>query len=172
MKKIGAHKSKIHGMGLFLEENASSGSVIASIIGNISTVKKQLLQTPEEALMNPDWVGISMSYWIDPAIPFKYLNHSCNPSCGVMGKRKLYALRNLEAGEEITVDYSTIEANPYWQMRCSCGSKNCRGIIRSVAYLPKPIFKKYYPFLPTVFRNFYIKHKHLSAKENPWLKAV
>ena len=172
MKKIAVKKSKIHGTGLFLEQDVSKSDFIANIIGVLTTVKKQLLRTPTEALMHPDWVGVSMSSWIDPARPFKYLNHSCNPSCGLKGKRRLYALRDLKAGDEITLDYSTVEANPHWKMKCSCGANNCRGTVRSVAYLPKSIFKKYYPFFPTAFRKFYIKYKHLSIKGNPWIKKI
>ncbi len=172
MKKINTHSSKIHGTGIFLEEQALKGSLIAHIRGNLSTVRKQLLHTPEEALMHPDWVGVSMSYWIDPAIPFKYLNHSCDPTCGIRGKISLHALKNLKTGDEVTTDYSTLEGNPHWQMKCSCGAKNCRGTVRSVAYLPKSLFKKYYPFLPTAFRKFYIKYKRLNIKDNPWLKNL
>jgi hypothetical protein len=161
MKKISGHKSKIHGTGLFLEENVKKGSVVADIRGAISTVSKHLRHTPEEALMNPDWIGVSMFSWVDPEIPFKYINHSCDPSCGIKGKRRIYALKNLSAGDEVTIDYSTIEANPYWQMNCSCGSNKCRGIIRSVSYLPKALFKTYYPFLPTAFKKFYIKKNNV-----------
>jgi len=172
MKKIIAETSKIHGKGVFIDEPSTKGSLVAHIKGNILTVKKQLLHTPEEALMNPDWVGISMSYWIDPAVPFKFLNHSCDPTCGIKGKKCLISLKDLKVGDEITIDYSTVEGNPHWQMNCSCGSNNCRGIIKSVAYLPKPLFKKYYPLIPTAFRKFYIKYKKLDPYENPWIKAI
>ncbi|MEK7552245.1 MAG: SET domain-containing protein-lysine N-methyltransferase [Patescibacteria group bacterium] len=172
MKKIVVKKSKIHGTGLFLEEDVSRRDFISYIRGHLSTLKKQKIHTPEAALMYPNWIGVSMSYWIDPAMPFRYLNHSCDPSCGVKGKRRLYALRDLKAGDEITVDYSTIEANPHWQIKCSCGSKKCRGIVRALKYLPLSNFKKYYPFFPTAFRKFYIRYKHLSIKGNPWIKKI
>jgi len=172
MKKIIAKKSSIHGTGVFLEEPASRGSLLAYIKGNVTTVGKKLLHTPEEALMHPDWVGFSMSRWIDPVVPFKYLNHSCDPTCGVKGRVSLYSLKDLKVGEEITIDYSTTEGNPYWKMSCTCGSARCRGVVRSVAFLPKSIFKKYYPFLPFSFRKFYIRHQKLSVKQNPWIKNL
>lgn len=164
MKQVKAYKSHIHGSGLFIEEGASKGELVAFIKGNYSTVKRQLLHTPEDAIMNPDWVGVSMSMWINPDVPFKYINHSCNPSCGIKGKKSLYALKNLKSGDEITLDYSTIEANPHWKMHCSCGEKNCRKTIRSVAYLPLASFKKYYPFIPTAFKKFYINYRHLPSR--------
>lgn len=158
--RVEVRKSKIHGKGLFVKNRLSKGDFVAYIKGNISTVKKQLLYTKEEALMNSDWVGISMTYWIDPDLPFKYLNHSCDPSCGIKGKRSLYALRDLNIGDEITIDYSTIEGNPYWKMDCNCGSSKCRRIIKSISDLPEELFKKYYPFIPTALRNFYMKIKY------------
>lgn len=163
MNKIGAKESQIHGMGLFTERAVARGKFVAYIKGKISTVNRDLLSTPQEAQMHPDWVGISMSYWIDPAIPFKYINHSCDPSCGIRGRVELHALRDLKRGDEVTIDYSTVEVNPYWQMKCRCGAKNCRKIIRSLEFLPVKSFKKYYPFIPTVFKKFYLRIKR---KEN------
>jgi hypothetical protein len=117
------------------------------------------LHTEEEARMNPDWVGISTSRWIDPSVPFKYLNHSCDPSGGIRGSVGLYALKKLRIGDEVTIDYSTVEANPYWSMNCRCGSKNCRGVVRSIVYLPTKNFKRYYPFIPTKLKQYYLKRK-------------
>jgi len=164
MKKIIAQRSKIHGTGLFLCQDVKEKGFVAHIKGTITTVKRRLLHTPEDALMNPDWVGISMSYWIDPKLPFKYLNHSCDPSCGVRGKICLYALKDLKKGDEVTIDYSTVEGNPHWKMNCSCGSRRCRKIVRSIVFLPVVSFRYYYPLIPTAFRKFYIKYKKLQVE--------
>ncbi len=163
-EKIFARQSKIHGTGLFIAKDANKNSLIAHLKGKLSVLEKNLFHTPKGAAMHPDWVAISMSQWIDPKPPFKYLNHSCDPSCGVKGKVSLYSLRKLKAGDEITIDYSTIEVDPFWKMKCCCGSRNCRKIIRSVEYLPKATFRKYYPYLPTIFRRFYMR-KVLGVRE-------
>ncbi len=149
-------------MGIFAKRDLTKGEFVAYIKGNTSTVKRQLLHTPEEALMNQDWVGFSMSCWIDPEIPFKYLNHSCEPSCGIKGKKGLYTLKALKAGDEIAIDYSIVEGNPHWKMDCTCGAKKCRKVIKSIAFLSVTTFKKYYPLIPTALRNFYIKYNHPS----------
>ncbi|HLP43914.1 MAG TPA: SET domain-containing protein-lysine N-methyltransferase [Candidatus Nanoarchaeia archaeon] len=162
MNSVVAKKSQIHGMGLFMQRNVLKGKLVARIKGSISTVDKRMLSTKEEAQMHPDWVGISMRYWIDPLIPFKYINHSCDPSCGIRGRVELHALRNLEAGDEVTIDYSTVEVNPHWQMKCDCGSKKCRNVIKSIEFLPIASFKRYYPFIPTVFKKFYLRTKNIS----------
>jgi len=57
-----------------------------------------------------------------------YLNHSCNPTCGIRDVLKIVAMRDIEKGEEITFDYAMSESYPY-NMKCNCGEKNCRGNI-------------------------------------------
>ncbi len=58
-------------------------------------------------------------------------NHSCFPNTGYSGLN-LIALRDIGAGEELTIDYGGF-ANPHAApFACSCGSQNCRGTIRGV----------------------------------------
>ena len=57
--------------------------------------------------------------------PGDYGNHSCDPN---MGKGRV-ALRDIEAGEELTADYSKFSTKD-WEMKCSCGAKNCTGVVR------------------------------------------
>lgn len=159
MKHIYVCASKIDGFGMRIGENAKKGDIIAYITGEMKfKVNKGLKDT----FSNPDWIGISKNQWIDPDKPYKFLNHSCNPSAGVKGKVTLVALRDMSEGEEITVDYSIIEGDPFWEMKCTCGEKNCRKIIRSTEFIPGKQFKKYLPYVPTYFKNLYLKnHKDL-----------
>ena len=59
-----------------------------------------------------------------------YINHSCQPNAfmKIAYKHILFiALRDIEPGEEITIDYeSTLHDD---SKRCTCGAKNCRGTI-------------------------------------------
>jgi uncharacterized protein len=66
-----------------------------------------------------------------PLMPQHYVNHSCNPNAGWKGQIFLMAMRDIQAGEEITYDYAMVmHSNPqstsYWTMRCLCGSALCR----------------------------------------------
>jgi uncharacterized protein len=72
---------------------------------------------------------------LDPASPFRYLNHSCEPNCQLIefeernhpdGTPRLWvwALRSIRAGEELTIDYAWPAEDP---IRCHCGSSKCRG---------------------------------------------
>jgi len=76
---------------------------------------------------------------LDPAAPFRYLNHSCRPNCalyiydaeddrGQPAAPELWveALVPIEPGEQLTIDYGwPAEA----AIPCACGSPNCRGWI-------------------------------------------
>jgi hypothetical protein len=65
-----------------------------------------------------------------------FMNHSCEPNCVIMGRTRVVALRRIEAGEEVTFDYSTNVGWAGFAMRCKCGSKACRKVVRSYAFLP------------------------------------
>ena len=59
-----------------------------------------------------------------------YINHSCEPNAFMQilyGHILFIALRDIQAGEEITIDYeSTLHSN---KKRCVCGAPSCRGTI-------------------------------------------
>jgi hypothetical protein len=73
-------------------------------------------------------------------------NHSCNPNTGIRLISRgtvVVALRDINAHEELTYDYSTYLRNPYETMECMCGSDNCRGLIGSFDTLPYDLRNKY-----------------------------
>lgn len=53
-----------------------------------------------------------------------FLNHSCRPTARVEDKLYVYADRDIEAGEEITVDYRTFNIIPEG-IRCWCPEGHC-----------------------------------------------
>lgn len=57
-----------------------------------------------------------------------FINHSCEPNVGFGGNTVLVALREVEAGEELTTDYAMFDDYD-GQMSCSCGTSTCRGIV-------------------------------------------
>ena len=60
--------------------------------------------------------------------PFGYVNHSCEPNAFMRryrGRVEFYALRRIEAGEELTCDYG--ETHHDGALACRCGSARCRG---------------------------------------------
>lgn len=157
MKYIYMASSPIHGHGVRIGEDVKKGETIASIKGRMMF---KVNKTEQDALDNPDWVGIAKNQWIDPEKPYKFLNHSCAPSAGIKGRTTLVALRDMKEGEEVTIDYSIIEGDPRWRMRCACGESGCRRTIKSIQFMPKDQFEKYLPHVPTYFKNLYQAMKY------------
>ncbi len=64
----------------------------------------------------------------------KWINHSCDPNCESReekGKIFIYALKEIESGEELFYDYSLFIDQKITKAiknahKCECGSKNCR----------------------------------------------
>ena len=100
--KIIVGKSGIHGKGIIAKQNIKKGEVVFVIKGK---VVHWVISNQKESLYAPAWIGMSKYSWIDPDEPARFLNHSCNPNCGIKGKLKVVALKNIKKGEEITIDY-------------------------------------------------------------------
>ena len=71
-----------------------------------------------------------------------FVNHSCEPNCGIKGSLKFVAMRDINKGEEITIDYAMSESSDY-QMICNCQNKNCRKIISGHDWKNKKLQQKY-----------------------------
>lgn len=157
-RKIFSKESHVDGNGIFAKKNIKKGETIAVIKG---VLKKLIVTKKETSDLYPNWVGIGKHKWIDPAFPFNYLNHSCDPNAGIKGARTMVALKNINKNEEILVDYSITEIDKFWQLekKCKCGSLSCRKEIKSVHFLPENIFNKYVPFIPTFSKKEYLKNK-------------
>ncbi len=81
--------------------------------------------------------------WRDSTGIARWINHSCEPNCGIRNFFKVTAMRDIEAGEEITWDYEMTEKHPWWRMKCECGSKNCRKEIGNYENMPRVVREKY-----------------------------
>jgi hypothetical protein len=75
--------------------------------------------------------------------PADWVNHSCDPNCGLRGQIALVALRRLEPGEEICFDYAMSDGTPYDQFPCGCGSKTCRGSVSGDDWSRPELWKRY-----------------------------
>ena len=77
--------------------------------------------------------GLSTDELLDQH-PWRFLNHSCDPSARLQG-RDLYARRRIQAWDEVTFDYDTTEFDMADPFACRCGSPRCRGWIRGFRHL-------------------------------------
>jgi len=75
-----------------------------------------------------------------------FTNHSCDPNTGIKlipTGTVVVALRNIDAHEELTYDYSTYLRNPYEKMTCMCRADSCRGVVGNFEMLPDDLKEKY-----------------------------
>lgn len=121
--------SAIDGQGVFAAEPVPPARKIGEIRGeSVSVDEARIRATRSERVMI---VELSPRRTIDfsrSADPMRYTNHSCRPNarlCIDHGRVEFYALRRIEPGEEITVDYGP--THHQGRLACRCGAPGCRG---------------------------------------------
>lgn len=124
-KTIYISDSGIEGRGMFAAQPIGTGFTICQLRGTP-------VHGPVVSDVGPNWIGIGQDMWIDPDLPLDHINHSCNSNAAIGRNYELVALRPIHAGEEITMDYSTTEADPHWQMECHCGATDCRRVLYAI----------------------------------------
>jgi SET domain-containing protein len=70
-----------------------------------------------------------------------FINHSCDPNCEtdeIDSRVWVIALRDIQAGEELTYDYMLYDGADDDPALCYCGSQKCRGTM----YSPQEIRKQ------------------------------
>ena len=133
--------STIDKVGIFSSKPIVTGETIYEVTGQLVTAEF----SEEFAKMGPNWIGISREVWLDPdpTNPMTFMNHSCEPNAIVTNGPQVMALKSISAHEEILMDYSTTEIDPYWSMPCKCNSPSCRHIIQPFQFLPDELRRAY-----------------------------
>lgn len=123
--------TKRNGRGIFAQYNLKPGEYIFIVEGQI--VRESYERDKFEK--GRHWLGIGHQQWINPTEqnPMYFTNHSCNPNAVLEDRLKVVAARPIPKDQEITIDYALTEEDPYWQMNCNCGEKECRRLIVSQA---------------------------------------
>jgi len=72
-----------------------------------------------------------------------FVNHSCNPNCGVRMIHRdqiyLFAFQDILPQTELTFDYSTCLSGEHGLMECFCETDRCRGQIGAFDSLPEDL---------------------------------
>lgn len=72
------------------------------------------------------------------------INHSCNPNCFFdTATFELIALRDIAVDEELTFFYPSTEWDMDQAFKCTCGSKNCIGLVKGARYLSPENISRY-----------------------------
>ena len=70
-------------------------------------------------------------------------NHCCDPNVGLSGQIGLIAMRDIDPGEEICLDYAMCDGSNYDEFECTCGSPNCRGRVTGEDWKRPELWKRY-----------------------------
>jgi hypothetical protein len=132
-------RSTIHGRGMFAIKRICKNACLIEYVGtliNQTEVDGIEKQYKEEGITSIYFFTASSDLVID-ATKFgnnaRYINHSCRPNVysqhrDVDGQKKIFfhAKRDIEAGEELTIDYN-FEYDPLQpRIRCQCRRPGCR----------------------------------------------
>jgi len=123
-------------VGLFAVKNLRKGTIVADDaqfktsffrwkdvkLDKITKNKiKDFCQTTKDGFFAPPNLNYLSIVW--------FMNHSCSPNVGVNDSGDFITMRLVKKGEELNWDYAFGEIDSDLKMRCSCGSKNCRGFL-------------------------------------------
>ena len=132
---IDVRPSAIDGKGCFATIGFKKGRKIAEYAGE--KISRREIARRLKGKKRIHICGLN-SYWaIDGSRAgngTQYINHSCNPNCYVRTIHDhilFFALRDIEPGEEILLDYEQSYHSD--RKQCSCGAPNCRGRINKIA---------------------------------------
>lgn len=139
--------SDIHQLGSFATTDINKGDLICALRGDVIDFKEVLRRIKKRKVTPDDPLQIDADLFIDLDPASLAFNHSCNPNAGIRARNDLIAIRDIDAGEEITYDYSTTVscsvAPDAWTMQCRCNSENCRSSICNVKSVPRALLLKY-----------------------------
>lgn len=141
--------SEIHGRGVYATQDIAAEQRIVEYVG-MRISKEESERRAWAQYARAEECGDAAVYiftltkkWdLDGNVPWntaRLINHSCEPNCEAWQKKKrigIYALRDIEAGEELTFDYG-FDIECYADHPCRCGKPSCIGYIVSREQWPE-----------------------------------
>ena len=130
--------------GLFTDEYINGGIVILRFEG--VCVDRKDIKNPDDS---KDFLQIGEDLFLNlDGDKSNFISHSCVPNCGIrigLNKAFLISLHDIEAGAELTFDYSTTSTDKPqdWILPCNCHKHYCRKLVSGFAELPSKQQEKY-----------------------------
>jgi D-alanine-D-alanine ligase len=139
-KKYTVKGNAIAGYGIYAKKNIEAGEIIFKgeekaqrivtkkyVDANWDEKQKEDFKRYAYPLSNQVYI-----LWDDNAAEWAPQNHSCEANTAYKGLNVI-ALRKINKGEELTLDYATILDETAQPFECQCGSSFCRGTIKGTA---------------------------------------
>ena len=131
------------GWGSFVTEPIRAGETVAAFGGyvvSLATLETFGHDRQSRAIQIDDDLYLMSGELPEPG---DMLNHSCEPTCGLVGSQLLVAMRDLEVGEELTFDYAMCDCSDYDEFECLCGEPTCRGVVTGSDWRKPELHAKY-----------------------------
>ena len=129
---LNVRSSRIHRKGVFTVTHFSQGDLIKTLDDSrVVDPDHPLNSKLDEYEHHCDWLAGGKQILMPT--PERFINHSCEPNTYVRTENELrhvIALREIQAGEEITYDY-LLNCHGGVMWKCNCGKLNCRKNIPS-----------------------------------------
>jgi len=141
--KLVIRKSKLEGLGTFAVSKIEKGEILFIKGGHIASKDKLFF-----VKMINSYLPIDDNFFIGAKSEEEeekvklYLNHSCNPNCGIRGEITFIAMRIIEEEEEITLDYAMVDNEDY-SFQCNCDYPNCRRTITGFDWKKRDLQLRY-----------------------------
>ncbi len=160
--RISVGKSAIHGKGMIAIAPIKEGETV--MIWGGTVVSRTDYESVWEQFHNASVVQIDEKNYLalpitNPETIDVHLNHSCDPNTWLVDEVTVVARRDIQKGEEITLDSATWnddESEEYSDNDlCTCGSPLCRKFIKATDWKNPELQKKYAGhFSPYLERKF------------------
>ena len=124
--------SDIHAAGCYTTTLIKKGSMVIEYTGPL--ISKDEGDKRYEGREYTYLFGMDDGRVIDGHGMAAFINHSCDPNCEtdeIDGKLWIIALRDIQAGEELSYDYCLWDGEDDDPAPCFCGAKSCRGTMYS-----------------------------------------
>ncbi|CAI5521802.1 unnamed protein product [Closterium sp. Naga37s-1] len=89
-----------------------------------------------------------------------FINHSCDPNCGLEDSVTVVALRDIVQGEELSIDYGSTNAGVVRtssdNFSCHCGASICRGVVTCDDWQLLELQQRLWPFFPPFIKRLIV----------------
>jgi hypothetical protein len=146
--RIEIRRSAIKGDGIFTSQSIREGEVVVIVGGVVMTEAEFEAFQATHSLYNFIQIDKQLYLVEDSEITQSlegFVNHSCDSNTWMNDEVTLSARRDIEAGEEVTVDYALFTTQSNWMLdnRCRCGSPHCRRIITGDDWRREDVRERY-----------------------------
>ena len=146
-----------HGMGVIAHADIKKGERVVVLGGFVISIP-DLRRMRKTSLSAYNFIS-TIGYQVDDDLvsspitrgqlsSAEYLNHSCDANCGFKGQMSVIAMRNLQKGEELTIDYALCVTSDLllFQSPCLCGASTCRKLISAQDWKIPALQKRYHGY--------------------------